>query len=276
MSTTLSNKSPNTSSDESPSSFINLQKIKDKHFQLAVEPKLCTPVDFLYGGSSLGAAVKSLELQTERSVIWASAQFIDYARPGETLDLLIEEVSVGHNVTQARVKGLVGDKEIFSASGSLGARKNKNEGQWATFPKVVPVEACDAYKMPLPDFGKKEHIHTQQEYLLPFNDEIKRPDDKHLVWARVKDAAHDEASTLAVIADMATASAGPLLKKLVGGSSLDNTIRIVKLVPTEWVLFESEIHGIFNGIATSTTKLWSEDKQLLAVASQSFIVREFG
>jgi acyl-CoA thioesterase len=256
--------------------LISLKKVDNKHFRISVEPKVCTPVDFLYGGASLGIAIKALELQTERPAIWASAQFVSYAHPGDILDLFVEEVSVGHKVTQARVKASVKDKEIFFATASLGSRNNSNEGQWVKFPDVLPVSDCDPHKLPLPDFGDKVHIHTQQDYLLPFNEEIKRPDDKHIVWVNVRNAEHNDASTLSVIADMATASGNYVLKKRVGGSSLDNTIRIVKLVPTEWVLFDTEVQGIFNGIATCSTKLWSQDKQLLAVASQSFIVREFG
>ncbi len=257
-------------------SFFNLKLVKKKHYQLIAEPRLCTPVDFLYGGSSLGAAVEAFEMNSNRPLVWASSQFISYAKPDDVLDLVIDEPSNGRNFTQARLTARVGEQEIFSVSATLGAREIEEQGQWAEFPEVLPVESCGEHKLPLPDFGEKQHIHNQQEYLSPFNDTLKRPDNKHLVWVKVKNADHDQASILSFIADLATASGNYVLKKRVGGNSLDNTIRVVKLVPTEWVLFEAEVHGIQNGIATTTTKLWSQDKQLMAVASQSFIVRVFG
>ena len=58
-----------------------------------------------------------------------------------------------------------------------------------------------------------------------------------------------------------------------GGNSLDNTLRIVKLVPTEWVLLDILIHAVERGFGHGLVHMYAEDGTLLATASQSCIVR---
>ena len=60
---------------------------------------------------------------------------------------------------------------------------------------------------------------------------------------------------------------------MAGGNSLDNTIRIVRLVPTDWVLLDTRIHAVQGGFGHGAVLLWAETGELLAVASQSTIVR---
>ena len=57
------------------------------------------------------------------------------------------------------------------------------------------------------------------------------------------------------------------------GNSLDNTLRVCRLVPTEWVLLDIRIHAVANGFGHGIVHLWAEDGTLLATASQSTIVR---
>ena len=58
-----------------------------------------------------------------------------------------------------------------------------------------------------------------------------------------------------------------------GGNSLDNTLRVVKIVPTEWVLLDIQVDGIANGFGHGTVRLYARDGTLMATASQSTIVR---
>ena len=57
------------------------------------------------------------------------------------------------------------------------------------------------------------------------------------------------------------------------GRSLDNTLRMVQLKPTEWILCDIRIHALVGGYAQGITFLWSQDGELLATASQSIGVR---
>ncbi|MCZ7629761.1 MAG: thioesterase family protein [Microthrixaceae bacterium] len=56
-------------------------------------------------------------------------------------------------------------------------------------------------------------------------------------------------------------------------NSLDNTIRIVSLADTEWVLVDVRVEGVANGFGHGTVYLWSESGVPLAAASQSALLR---
>jgi acyl-CoA thioesterase-2 len=48
---------------------------------------------------------------------------------------------------------------------------------------------------------------------------------------------------------------------------------VAQLKPTEWVLCDIRIHALIKGYAQGVAFLWSQDGELLATASQSFVVR---
>ena len=57
-------------------------------------------------------------------------------------------------------------------------------------------------------------------------------------------------------------------------NSLDNTIRLVRPVATEWVLLDIRVHAVRDGFGHGLVHLWSGDGVLMATASQSAIVRD--
>jgi acyl-CoA thioesterase len=57
---------------------------------------------------------------------------------------------------------------------------------------------------------------------------------------------------------------------------LDNTLRVVELSPTEWVLCDITVYALSGGYAQGHSYLWSENGRLLATASQSMSVRPVG
>ena len=81
------------------------------------------------------------------------------------------------------------------------------------------------------------------------------------------------AAGLAIVADWVPSGIGQALGRWAGGNSLDNTIRILDLVPTDWVLCDIQVHGIAKGFGHGRVHLWSEDGRLMATGSQSLIVR---
>ena len=78
---------------------------------------------------------------------------------------------------------------------------------------------------------------------------------------------------LAIMADHVPSGVGAALGREAGGNSLDNTIRFLDLVETEWVLGDISIIAAARGFAHGAIRLFSEDGRLLATASQSLIVR---
>ncbi|GEM_PF-6509296 len=85
-----------------------------------------------------------------------------------------------------------------------------------------------------------------------------------------------EAAALAVFGDLVAGGVSQVLGKPTHGSSLDNTLRVVALEPTEWVLCDIHITALAGGYAQGYAFLWSETGRLLATASQSMSVSPQG
>jgi acyl-CoA thioesterase len=58
------------------------------------------------------------------------------------------------------------------------------------------------------------------------------------------------------------------------GNSLDNTIRVARLVTTEWILLDAHVQFVGNGFGYGFANLWSQDGTLLGTASQTLVLRE--
>jgi acyl-CoA thioesterase len=76
-----------------------------------------------------------------------------------------------------------------------------------------------------------------------------------------------------VLGDFVPFGIGQALGLAAGGNSLDNTLRVVRLEPTDWVLLDIRVLAVHGGFGHGAVLLWSETGRLLAIASQSTIVR---
>src|SRR3954464_6208256 len=113
--------------------FLGIEPTTDPNsWRLPVVPRLISGTGALFGGCGLGAAIEVMEQATGRPCIWATAQFLSYARPPATLTLEFTEAVRGHQISQARVMARVGDREILTVFGALGYRPNPLAGEWAT------------------------------------------------------------------------------------------------------------------------------------------------
>jgi acyl-CoA thioesterase len=100
------------------------------------------------------------------------------------------------------------------------------------------------------------------------------PGGRSLLWARMPDLLDvSSGASLAILGDYVPFGIGQALGRMGGGNSLDNTLRVYRLVPTEWVLLDIRIDAVAHGFGHGTVHLWSQDGSLLATASQSTIVR---
>jgi acyl-CoA thioesterase len=98
-------------------------------------------------------------------------------------------------------------------------------------------------------------------------------DGNAALWVRFPGLSELRASGLAIIGDFVPFGIGQALGARAGGNSLDNTLRVARLVPTEWVLADVRIHAVSNGFAHGLVHLWADDGTLLGTASQSTMVR---
>lgn len=251
----------------------------DLHWRLPVVPELSTPGNFLFGGCGLGAALVALEAASERPTVWATAQYLSFAPTHSELDLTVTLAATGRRITQGRAVGYVGDREILTVNAALGSPGSLDDGGvWAQPPDVPPPDECPPRR--LPDFTTTsifDRIDVRLAKGRSF-EEISAGtgvpgDPDSALWARVPGHLEPSAATLAIIGDYVTGGVSQPLGRRVMSRSLDNTVRVVGLEPTEWVLCDIRIVALVDGYGQGVAYLWSQQGTLLATASQSMSVR---
>lgn len=234
----------------------------------------------MFGGVGMAAAISALEQTCARPVIWATAQYLSYARPPSVVDLDVWIAAQGRNTTQARVAAHVGDKEILTVNAALGERAGGASGQWVQAPEVPPPEDCEESERWRPDV---EDLHSHIEVRVAqgrhgrgYDAAGASPDGRSVLWIRPRNGAAVDAPMLAIMADHVPSAIGAALGRNAGGNSLDNTIRFLEPAATDWVLCETTIAGMARGSAHGAMRLFSREGRLMATASQSMIVRVHG
>lgn len=259
-------------------SFLGLEGTHNPYrWVLPIQPKVCTPEGFLFGGCGLGAAIAAMEATTGRPVVWATCQYLSYARPPEVLDLDVTVAVSGHQTTQARATGHVADREVFTVNAALGRRPMEAGGTWAVMPEIPPPDRCSRRELRFDTGG--EYLPDRLEVRLAAARTFEEipgpgmPGGRSALWAKLPDVLELSSAALAVLGDYVPFGIGQALGLRAGGNSLDNTLRLGRVVPTEWVLLDIRVHQVVNGFGHGDVHLWSESGELLGTASQSTIVR---
>jgi acyl-CoA thioesterase-2 len=257
--------------------FLDLQPSHNPfRWSMAVTPQVSTAGNFLFGGCALGAAILAMEGTSGRECVWSTAQYLSYARPGEVLDIDVTIAIEGHQITQARAVGHVGNREIITVNAALGDRPMEHRGQWVTMPAVPRPDECFVRPHRMPVEGTlMERMEQRFAKGRPMEELDGTPGDgRTVMWARVPAVIEGvDATTLAILGDFVPMGVGQALGVLGGGNSLDNTLRVGRLVPTEWVLLDIQVHAVERGFGHGLVHMFAEDGTLLATASQSCIVR---
>ncbi|MGH9017598.1 MAG: acyl-CoA thioesterase [Acidimicrobiales bacterium] len=256
--------------------FLGLEPTADPlRWRLPVTPAVSTPGRFLYGGCGLAAGIVAMEAAAGRPTVWATAQYLTYAPTGSVLDWEVVLAAVGRGTTQARAIGRLGDQEVLTVNAALGSRHLEVAGTWAEPPSVPAPEDCPEQEIPAM-FADTVLVRVEQRLARGrlYRDFDGRPGDAHSAfWARVPGQLEVSAATLAVIGDYVSGGVSQPLGRRTMGRSLDNTLRVVQLVPTTWVLCDIHMHALAHGFGHGLAHLWSDDGTLLATASQSISVR---
>ena len=246
--------------------FFGLERTDDPaKWRMPIVPGLTSGRGTLFGGCGLGAAIEVMEQLTGRPCVWATAQYLSYASAPAVLELDALEVVRGHYISQAHVIAHVGDTEVLTVLGALGARPFADEGQWAQRPDVPPPADCP----PRPhQWEQDDTIRSRLEERLavgrPFC-ELPGPQGSgnSAIWVRLPDVLDMSAAALAIIGDFVPGGIGQALGRRAGGNSLDNTLRVAHRVPTDWVLADIRVHAIADGFGHGLVHLWAEDGTLL-------------
>jgi acyl-CoA thioesterase len=257
--------------------FLGLEATHNPYrWHFPVTPGLSTGGGFLFGGCGLASAIAAMEGTTGRPVVWATAQYLSYARPGSVLDVDVTVAVSGRNSTQARAVGHVAETEIFTVNAALGSRDLDIDRTFTTPIDVPRPEECDPRPMRIPG---EESIMSRLDVRLAHAKSWEEmagnpaPGGRSALWARIPDLLEPSAAALAILGDYVPFGIGQALGQFAGGNSLDNTLRVIRIVPTEWVLLDIQVDGIDNGFGHGTVHLYAQDGTLMATASQSTIVR---
>jgi acyl-CoA thioesterase II len=260
--------------------FLGMQPQGDElHWRLDVVPELTTPMNFLFGGCGLGAALVALEAAAGRPTVWSTAHYLSFAPTGSVLDLTVTLAAEGNRVTQGRVVGKVGDQEILTVNAAVAAPASlAMGGVWVRPPEVPPPDQCPPRL--LPDFISAsvfDRIEVRLAKGRSFEElgagTAEPGDGTSALWMRVPGHLEPSAATLAILGDYVTGGMSQPLGRRVMTRSLDNTLRMVQLEPTEWILCDIHIEALVGGYGQGIAHLWSEGGTLLATASQSMTVR---
>jgi acyl-CoA thioesterase-2 len=235
---------------------------------------------FMFGGVGMAAAIAALEMSFGHPVIYAAAQFLSYARPPSELLLSVEPLVVGNHTTQASVTATVDGVPILRVSAGVGSRPSDMSQQW-----VKPLD------MPAPGACEEVLLWPRQTGTMSARIEYRMAAGRYgggertgeiskngqmAAWLRRRDLDPVTVRDLAIFADYLPSAIGAALgTSRVGGSSLDNTIRFHRLMPTQWVLCVAHITAIDAGLAHGEMHLFAEDGTLMASAGQSMIIRRF-
>ncbi|MEI6453151.1 MAG: acyl-CoA thioesterase [Actinomycetes bacterium] len=256
-------------------SFLGLEKLDETHFRLEVTTDLITPGQFLFGGCGLGACIEALEMVTQRPAIWATAQYLSFAPTGSVVEIAVELPAVGKRITQGRAIASIDGREILATSAALGSGANDIDHVWVSMPEVPAPDDCPPRRPPahVADsvFARIDTRVAKGRTFEEIDGVPGEPDSA--IWARVPGHLSPSAATLAIYGDYLTGAVAHPVGKHTMGRSLDNTVRIVELVPTEWVLIDSRIHVATHGFAQGIAFLWAQDGTLLGTASQTLSIK---
>jgi acyl-CoA thioesterase II len=257
--------------------FYGLESTDDPlRWRLPVVQEICSGLGALFGGAGLGASIEVLERVTGRTLVWATAQFLQFARPPSVVELEVNEVVRGHGTSQARVLAHVDGREIFTVLAALGTRSLPWEGEWAVHPDVPSIaDSAPRILAPHHEGTIATRLETRLANARDFEDLDGVPGDgRSALWVRLPPQLESNAAALAILGDYVPFGLSQALGRRINSNSIDNTLRMVRVHPAEWVLADIRVQAIADGFGHGVVHLWAEDGTLLATASQSATVRE--
>ena len=255
--------------------FFELTPNADRtRWHMPLHTKLCSGIGAVFGGIALGAGITALEALTERKVRWSTAQYLSFARPPGVMEYDLEVLVQGHQVTQARAVGSVDGQRIVEINAALGTRHQPVEGTWVSPPAVPRPDECPPrQRLAVYENTLFDHIELRLAAGRPIEDLKGAPGDgTSALWFRMPGYSVD-AATLAIAGDYVPSGVSEAVGELLFSNSIDNTIRVMSPVQSEWILIDIGIEGIKDGFGHGFARLWSLEGELMGIASQTLIVR---
>lgn len=257
--------------------WLGLEPTHNPHrWWLPVTAGISTGHKFLFGGCALGAAIAAMEGTTGRPLVWATAQYLSFAPVDAVLDIDVEILVTGHQTTQARAVCHVGGSVVITVDAALGVRGNEFDDTYVGPPDVAPPVDCPP-RVLLERHENSLMSRMEQRWANPVGSVSKRVvplgPGRSAVWTRMPELLEPSAAALGVLGDFVPMGIHIASGQRTGSNSLDNTLRVMAVEPSDWFLLDITVVGIRNGFGHGHVNIWSEDGTLLAVGSQSCVVR---
>jgi acyl-CoA thioesterase-2 len=256
-------------------SWLGLEPSHNPHrWHLPVSRGISTGHRAMFGGSGLGAAIAAMEGTSGRPVVWATAQYLSFAKVGTIVDIDVTLAVQGQKTTQARAVGHVGGTEIITVNAALGSRTFPRDTTYGTPPDVEHPEECPIRER-FSEVVDSLDSRIEQRWALPLG--AKNPGElepgRIAVWSRMPELLEPSGASFAVLGDYVPMGISFTQDGQAGSTSLDNTLRVIQAAPSEWYLLDIRVDAISNGFGHGVIHIWSLEGELCAIGSQSCIVR---
>ena len=228
----------------------------------------------MFGGSGLGAAIAAMEGTSGRPLVWATAQYLSFAQVGTIVDIDVTLAVHGQKTTQARAVGHVGGTEIITVNAALGSRSFPRDTTYGSPPEVEQPDECPLRER-FSEVADSLDSRIEQRWALPVG--AKQPSElepgRIAVWSRMPELLEPSAASFAVLGDYVPMGISFTQGGQAGSTSLDNTLRVIQAVSSEWYLLDIRVDAVSNGFGHGVIHIWSIEGELCAIGSQSCIVR---
>ena len=217
------------------------------------------------------------ERATGRPLQWCTIQYLSSPAPGAVLELEVDIAASGRQTSQTQVTGSIDGVRVMTALCAHNTRPAGDAQAFATMPDVPAPEDSASFAelfvtdAPVSFFDSIDRRVARGR--LGF-DTVGEPNPEGFaIWTRLVDDQIGSPATQGFVADMGPLGVCAALGIDPGGSSLDNTVRIVDPRPSEWVLIDMVADGMARSVGHVTAHLWSQDGRLLGIAQQTAIIR---
>ncbi len=245
----------------------------DEPATMPVTEALCTPFGFLYGGSGIAACAVAAEAATGRPLVWITTQYVRNARPGDVVQLAVDVVVHARATSQTHVHGTVDGRTVLHATTAHTDRPDGDARWWGEMPAVSPPDDGDPFVLPWEHVTTGSFVERMERFLVPEMPALVAQ-GRAAMWVRVPGWPIGSPASQAFIADIIPMALGMAIGQGPGGTSLDNTVRIVLAEPTDdWILLDVESEGLNRSVGCGRVRLWRRDGTLIGVGTQSAIIR---
>ena len=219
------------------------------------------------GGACTAILVGALEHHTGKPLIQANTQFFQTPGANEEIEITLWAHRPGRSIDLAAAQMTSNGHVCAHIMGSFGARASSAAAQWSHAPDVQPPERCE----PLPFIRADEgDLHTLLDIRM-----ASAPEQGQLrFWARAREAGDGiDSRFLALVADFLPEAIHFNIGQPAGATSLDNAIRVVRRIPTDWILCSVQLSAVQGGLFHGSVDLYAGSGELLATGAQSGVVR---